>query len=389
DWYYADPAHRDAQIRTPITDGAYQEPWIWRCKDLANWWGRPHHDRPGGERQAEPTAWVPRSKPIWFTEMGCAALDKATNQPNKFLDAFSSESALPHYSSGARDDAVQAAYVRAMTRYWSDPAHNPQGSYGGAMVDLSRAHVWCWDARPFPAFPGRPDLWSDGPAWDRGHWLNGRAGAVALASVVADICAQAGVRDIDVSGLSGVVRGYAAGGAETARASLQPLMLAYGFDAIERDGVLRFTMRDGWCSARLAEDDLAELDQGAHETVRSAAAELAGRVRLTHIAAEGGYATSTVEAALPGDPSPAVSDTEAALALTVPEARSTAERWLAEAQLSRETIRFRLPPSKGDLGPGDVVELTRHGDAGPRRWRIDRVERAGAITVDGGLPARR
>ena len=73
---------------------------------------------------------------------------------------------------------MQAAYVAAMMRYWADPAHNPTGSYGGPMVDMSRAHVWCWDARPFPAFPGRGDLWSDGPAWDRGHWLNGRAGAV-------------------------------------------------------------------------------------------------------------------------------------------------------------------------------------------------------------------
>lgn len=61
---------------------------------------------------------MPRSKPIWFTEMGCAALDKATNQPNKFLDAMSSESVLPYFSDGRRDDPLQAAYVRAMTEYW-------------------------------------------------------------------------------------------------------------------------------------------------------------------------------------------------------------------------------------------------------------------------------
>ena len=56
DWYYASPADRLAQIRTPITDGAYGEPWVWRVKDFWNWWGQPHHDRPGGIRSATPTA---------------------------------------------------------------------------------------------------------------------------------------------------------------------------------------------------------------------------------------------------------------------------------------------------------------------------------------------
>ncbi|MFV0409544.1 MAG: glycoside hydrolase TIM-barrel-like domain-containing protein [Paracoccus sp. (in: a-proteobacteria)] len=385
DWYYADPAHRDAQIRTPITDGAHDEPWVWRYKDLASWWGNSHHNRVGGDRQAAPTAWIPRSKPIWFTEMGCAALDKASNQPNKFLDMHSSESRLPHYSRGRRDDAVQAAYVAAMARFWARPGNNPMGSYGARMVDMSRAHVWCWDARPFPAFPGRTDLWSDGPAWDRGHWLNGRAGAVPLASVVADICLEAGLKDFDVSGLSGVVRGYVADTASTPRAALQPLMLTYGFDAIERDGLLKFVMRDAWVKASLNEVELGEAEGGAHETSRAAEAEMAGRLRLSHVLVGDSYATSTVEAILPGDPSAAVSNSEIPLLLTLAEARQTAERWLAELRLSRETIRFRLPPSRAALGPGDVVSLCRRGDKAPRRWRIDRVERAGMITVDAVL----
>ena len=53
---------------------------------------------PCGRESGSPTAWIPQSKPIWFTEYGCAALDKATNQPNKFLDAMSSESMLPWFS---------------------------------------------------------------------------------------------------------------------------------------------------------------------------------------------------------------------------------------------------------------------------------------------------
>ena len=387
DWYYARDEDRHEQVRSPIQDGAYGEHWVWRYKDMRNWWSRHHHNRINGVRQAQATGWIPGSKPVWFTEMGCAALDKATNQPNKFLDAMSSESVLPYFSDGRRDDVVQAAYVRAMTEFWSDPVNNPaRGAYGrtdaGRMIDTSRAHVWCWDARPFPAFPARTDLWSDGPAWERGHWLNGRAGAVPLSDVVAEICREAGVRAFDAEGLRGLVRGYALSGSESGRAALQPLMLAHGFDAVERDGVLGFVMRGGRVVAELGPDDMALAEEVAGiEVSRAADTELAGRVRLTHVEAGGDYAARTAETVLPGGEFRAVSDSELAMALTRAEGQAMAERWLSETIVARDAVRFALPPSLGHLGPGDVVRLTEDR-AEARRWRIDRVERAGAITVD-------
>ena len=88
DWYYHSPEAAAAQIRTPITDDAYGEPWIWRYKDIRNWWPNAHHDRIAGVRaaRAEPRG-CRQSKPIRFTEIGCAAIDKGTNEPNKFVDA--------------------------------------------------------------------------------------------------------------------------------------------------------------------------------------------------------------------------------------------------------------------------------------------------------------
>jgi hypothetical protein len=103
DWYYRDPEERNLQIRTPIEDGAYDEPWVYRVKDIRNWWSNLHFDRIGGVKEATSSAWVPGSKPVWFTELGCAAIDKGPNQPNKFLDPKSSESSLPYHSSGRRD----------------------------------------------------------------------------------------------------------------------------------------------------------------------------------------------------------------------------------------------------------------------------------------------
>ncbi|MEE2859404.1 MAG: glycoside hydrolase/phage tail family protein [Pseudomonadota bacterium] len=382
DWYYASDADRDAQIRTPITDGAYDEAWVWRYKDLKGWWQNLHYDRPNGIRQREATAWVPGMKPIWFTELGCAALDKATNQPNKFLDAMSSESMLPHYSNGTRNDAIQAAYVEATMAHWRDPDNNPVNGNGMRMLDLDRAHVWCWDARPYPAFPGRDDLWSDGPAWERGHWLNGRAASVTLRSVTKDICRAAGVEAVDVSGLSGIVRGYVLQGSESARAALQPLMLAHGFDAVEREGELKFIARDGLSRTSIGPDDLAIAGEvTGFESVRQVDAANVGRLRLSHVAAGGDYGVATAEANLAEDARLAVSESEFAMVLTRPEGRAIADRWIAEAELARDTARFALPPSRSDLGPGDVIVTELPGQE-RRRWRIDRVERAGAITVD-------
>jgi len=56
DWFYASQSDREAQIRTPITDGAYYKPWVFWFKDVKNWWDNPHFTRAGGVEAAQPTA---------------------------------------------------------------------------------------------------------------------------------------------------------------------------------------------------------------------------------------------------------------------------------------------------------------------------------------------
>ncbi|MBL4811323.1 MAG: glycoside hydrolase/phage tail family protein, partial [Rhodobacteraceae bacterium] len=382
DWYYHSDEARDAQIRTPITDLAEAEPWIWRYKDIQGWWSHLHHDRIGGIRQVAPSAWVPGMKPIWFTEMGCAAINKGTNQPNKFLDPKSSESSLPHYSNGLRDEFMQLQYIRAMTGYYAELDNNPVSLlYGQPMVDMQRAHVWAWDARPFPAFPAREDLWSDGENYARGHWLNGRSTSRPLSAVVTEICAKAGVTDVETDRLWGLVRGYRLDDSQTARAALQVLMLAYSFDVVERDGKLVFISRTGQPTATMSYDELAfdPEENATVETMRSSAAERAGRVRLGFIEGEGNYDAGAAEAVFADDPSQLVSSSELPLALTRSEARGVAERWLAEARIARDTLRFALPPSAGELGPGDTIILDGPASG---RWRIDQIEDTGILRAE-------
>ncbi|MDK3019292.1 baseplate multidomain protein megatron [Pseudodonghicola flavimaris] len=384
DWYYHSDAARAAQIRTPIADADHAEPWLWRYKDLRGWWENAHHERIGGVRQAASTAWEPQMKPIWFTELGCAAIDRGTNQPNKFLDPKSSESALPYFSTGARDDLIQLCYLQAQLGHWDDPAANPVSEvYGGPMLDLDNAYVWAWDARPFPAFPARTDLWNDGDNYARGHWLNGRVGARSLASVVTELCRRGGVAEIDVSELHDVVRGFAVDSIGDIRAALQLLMLRYGFDAIERDGRLLFRPRSGAGAVTLDRENLAvseELD-GLLELSREADGELAGRVQLQFVEWGGDHEIAAEEAVLPDEATHALSITDLPLAMTRGEARAVTERWLSEARVARDSARLLLPPSQMALGAGDTIALAETGGSA-RRYRIDRVEQAEAQLIE-------
>ncbi|MEO1273603.1 MAG: glycoside hydrolase/phage tail family protein, partial [Myxococcota bacterium] len=348
DWYYTSATARDAQRRTPITDGLANEPWVYRYKDLPNWWTNRHYNRVDGVRDTAPTAWEPQSKPFVFTELGCAAIDKGTNQPNKFLDPKSSESQLPHYSNGRRDDFMQMQYLRAMYQHYADPLNNPISTiYDKEMVDMRRAHVWAWDARPFPHFPGNQELWSDGDNYTRGHWLNGRSSSRTLASVVAEVCERSGVSDYDVSELYGLVRGYHVADASSARAALQPLMTTYGFEAAERDGTLVFTNRTGQPVTALGVDDLAEDPDRptAISLTRAPATEVANRVQFEYLEAEADFEGAVSEIADPQSKVLGISRSGVPLSLTAAEGQAAVNRWLAETRVGQDSLSFALPPS--------------------------------------------
>ncbi|MBI1339535.1 hypothetical protein GC169_04895 [bacterium] len=358
DWYYADAAGRAAQARLPITDGAYGEPWVYRQKDVRSWWSNAHHSRVSGVRSATPTGWIAGMKPVRFVEMGCPAVDKGANQPNVFFDPKSAESALPHFSSGARDDLIQRRAIEAFHRFWSPGAPgNPLSAvYGGPMTPEDGVAVWAWDARPFPAFPSREDVWSDGPNWRLGHWLNGRAGAALLPDVVREIGAAAGA-EMDATQADGLIAGYGFEGVAPARSVLDPLFALHGLSAVERDGRIvvgspgpdAFTPDQG--DFVQAEGD----PSGGLSLTRSGMDDGGSGVRLTYIDADGDYAPATA-ASLNAGPG-------GALALDVPvvldraEALRRADQLEVQAAAARESVRFELGPAGHAVEPGDVVAL--------------------------------
>ncbi len=543
DWFYASDADRDAQVRTPISDGFYGEPWVFRPKDMRGWWQNAHHDRLGGVRFgffqncADPasfapnpstvaitattgtfgpfqtpagiasdgatwhgatpgyrtlsvgervvitayvasgtsgdfalylalgagadhasyfgaiggwvstapgahtinatsqtevapglwkitldvtaglsgsagfrigprsaaagedivvygvevlpygqstTGWVPESKPIRFTEFGCPAVDRGTNQPNVFFDPKSSESALPHFSRGWPDEAIQRAYVEVTLGYWGDAAKNPVSSvYGAPMIEIAEAALWTWDARPYPDFPARADVWSDAANWRLGHWMGGRLGQVSLGALVRDLCRAAGLDDtlVDVSELSDIVPGFMVAALESPRASIAVLARHFGFDAVESGGRIVFRTRGRAAVATITPDQLVGNGQAeVMELTRGQETELPQALKWQLVRADEEYDAATVEARRTTVQAARVSSETFPLAVSLEEADRRCRRALMEAWVGRETLTASLPPSRLALDPGDVIALDHDG----RRveYGITRINDAGARAIE-------
>ena len=370
DWFYANQNDRIQQIRTPITDGAFGKPEVFRYKDLKSWWLNNHFNRPGGIEDVSPTPWVPQSKPFVFTELGCPAIDNGTNQPNVFFDAKSSSSAVPYFSSGLRDDFIQRRYLEAMLEYWGggaagvDPVTNPtSGLYGAPMVDIDNMHIWTWDARPFPAFPYLSSIWSDGENWERGHWLSGRLGAVTLEPLVKAILEQFGFSRFDASNLEGIMDGFIIDRPMSVRAALEPLSRAFFFDAVESGDIIKFRHRNEDVVGQLKSDDLVvqDIDDIEFTLTRAQETELPNGNKIGYIDSLTDYRRASVEARRLVGRSQRQSTSDMPIVMAQSKAQSIADTLLQEAWSGREKASFTLPPSLLRYEPGDLVEFT----AGP------------------------
>lgn len=355
DWYYADEGARSAQVRTPINDTAHGEHWVFRVKDISGWSGNLHYPRPGGVRAGVPTGWTPGMKPIRLSEIGFAAVDKGGNAPNVFYDPKSSESALPPFSTGERDDVFQKRALGVTL------AHFEASPLVGA------AHVWAWDARPYPAWPMRGDIWGDGENWARGHWLNGREGLTSLAAVVGDICARGGVA-ADVRGLDGVIEGYGLDGVHSVRAALEPLKAAFGFEVVERPEGLVFHMGD----AAAAELSHLELGGPGLLATRQLMDKAPERLRLAYIDPDRDYQPGIAEARRGTGDARLVADVTLPLVLSAARAEAVAGALLAQA--AREaSAEIMLPLAGLAIEPGDRLRV----DGGPV-WRVVEAREEGA-----------
>jgi hypothetical protein len=368
DWYYENDTQRAAQQRKSITDGAYGKPWIYRPKDLRGWWSNRHVERVGGRELARSTDWVPQSKPIWLTEIGCPAVDRGANAPNVFVDDKSSQSALPPFSRGFRDDLMQARALEAVIGYYDPLVAGESGNpvspvYGGRMVDVERIHVWAWDARPFPAFPSLGGLWSDAANWEKGHWLNGRIEGAPVDKLVREVA-----RDVLPTGrttvgeVDGFVDGFALDRVMSTRAALEPLCALFGFDALMSGGVFTLKNRAERRSVDLSVDDLVPDQEGRlMQLTRAQESELPGELSLTFTDGARDYQQASVLSRRLEGWSRRQGQADVAVVMDRAQARRRADCWLQDLWVGRETLVCRVRPSLVALEAGDAVTVLVDG----------------------------
>lgn len=392
DWYYVNAAARNAGTRTPITDGLAGKHWVYRFKDIQGWWQNPHYNRIAGAELGAPTAWLPKSKPIWFTELGCPAIDKAANQPNVFPDPKSSASASPYFSDGGRDDLIQNRFLEAHLDHWASAANPASNVYSGTMVDRGHTYLWAWDARPFPAFPITQSIWADGNNWLTGHWLNGRLSGLPLSKLVAALLIEHGFTNFDCSKIDGFMTGYALSDQTNAREALQSLLGLYRVDAVEKNGQLVLTSRDRVTIGASVVADIALGENDAPPTLKLEEPNLVTQEMTLHFR-DGlrDHQTASVSSratigkpAIDGLDLPVVMDPGAAL---------TELRMVHRQQLAmRSTVSFRASWRDAALSPGDLVKL----DASTSEvYRISKITDLGhreieaEMAVSGRPPATR
>lgn len=363
DWYYADDAARSAQTRAPITD-ALGKPWIYRAKDLWSWWANPHIERVGGVEVGSATSWTPRSKPIWLTEVGCPAVDKGANQPSAFPDARSIEGTVPYFSNGQRDDLIQRRYLEAVIAAF-DPDFgaatlNPVSPvYGGRMLDVSGLHLWTWDARPYPVFPAAEDVWSDGPNWQTGHWLTGRLGAAPLDALVGAILDDANVTDARTDNLRESCDGYVIDRPMSPRAAIDPLAMAYAFDATVAGGDLTFVQRGAPPVAEIDEDEMVDAQKGARARLtRGQETELPREISFGFTDGAADYRRSAVTSRRLVGGSNRTLHSDFAVITDDAAATRRADIWLQDLWAGRESAEFSLGMKALALAPGDVIGVT-------------------------------
>lgn len=360
DWYYQNAADRASGIRTPITDGL-GEPWVWSCKNLKDWWANQHFERIGGVRSSEATAWVPASKPFSFTELGCPAINRGTNQPNLFVDAKSSESAVPYFSKRGRDDLLPLRYAQAHLEYWSpdypdaDSVNPVSPSHGGRMVTPSAISLWAWDTRPYPAFPETQNVWSDGENWYRGHWLNGRLGTCPLDDLITALFADLGLAPPQCAA-DGHLTGFVVKGGASLRDVLEPLLATFNLAVGEREGTLVFKGKGRLKTLEVpAEDLVLEDDVPAIAETQASENTLPAKIVVTHGEVESGYNSVTTTSRMLDT----ASEHEMAIELPAVWARDGAEA-AATARLrdywaARRKLQFSVSGKWLALEAGDVV----------------------------------
>jgi hypothetical protein len=346
-------------------------------KNVENWWNSSHTNPGGGA-----TGWTAKLKPVWFTEYGFPSVDGCANQPNVFYDPRSIESYFPRASRGRIDLQAQREAVNATEDYLT-----ARNAVSGNANLVPRSFLWTWDARPFPFFPDLRSVWADYNLWPYGHWVSGKFGNSTLGAIVAELLQRVGLTgaDYDVTRLTNGVEGFIIDSQTTCREALELLKMAYFFDMVESEGILKFIPRGGESSVSIAEDKLLPTGSGKvreHiEITRTQELDMPNRVTVSYISRTHEYQTNTQFSQRQTVRAKEHITISFPIAMSDQEGKQIADITLYNSWISRMGFTFRLPPEFAATDPGDVITVTVNSVAYVMRVISASMERNGSQQI--------
>ena len=326
----------------------------WAVKNIDHWWHNKHYNPDG-----KTSAWIPKSKPIWFTELGFPSVSGASNQPNVFFDPTSIESALPKGSTGEADFAAQRRSLIASLKYWE------------RSEVVAKKFIWTWDARPYPEWPKLNSIWADSASWYKGHWIQGKLGITTLAKVLIDLCAKAKIpiHHIDFEALDEYldinINGIMINNQQTIRSILQMLQSAYDFYILEHNDKISFLKKQNTSKALITFEELIpeHTNQGSKimHLERAQDSALPHRVNINYIDAFANYKVKNQYVTRSDRKGNRSLNIDLSVVSSEYEALRIATNALFSMWNYRNAYSFIVPITYVDLRPGDLINLDLHG----------------------------
>ena len=190
---------------------------------------------------------------------------------------------------------------------------------------------------------------------------------VPMAFVISDIARRCGLRtdtatQIDVSGITTCVPGYAVGASMSGRDALVPMRMYGLWDCCESGEVLKFVERGGAIVRTLTDDDLGVHEHGSEapskmEVTRVQEKDMPQRLRLKFANADLDHEPSEQSASRLGTEATSEVDLELPVSMSSDNAAQLAEILLYSEWVGRNTYRFSLDHDHLDLEVSDCIEI--------------------------------
>ena len=198
-------------------------------------------------------------------------------------------------------------------------------------------------------------------------YSNAESDSPTLSYIVSDLCETAGVdsSQIDVSQLANdKLRGYVVNSVMSIRSTIEPLMQAFFFDAVESDNKIKFVKRGQSPVLTIPNEEIAAFEGASGDELpddiaitRAQSVELPTEITVNFLDYDRDYQQGAQYARRETEPNKNQIGHDLAMVLTAEKARQIADVLLSEVWMSRMSYRFTTSRRYSYLEPTDIIVI--------------------------------